>query len=140
MSQTTHIELKPPMFLCEDCLTGSTYFTYICFWMSSWWRFWICNCSWFFLVNTISNSSSLIYDPLRAIVLSYISWLVHVSEISSHYRCHYIMLDMLRLVNVTNHIYWTRTKGLYIPCKLFVYSVYNSTVYNGVYTKQLKVD
>ena len=50
------------------------------------------------------------------------------------------MLDPLRLVNIENHKGQTRTKGLYIPCKFSVYSVYTSTVFNGVYTKQGKVD
>ena len=44
------------------------------------------------------------------------------------------------LVDVTNHTDWNQTKGLYIPRNVSRYSVYNSTVFNGVYTKQGKVD
>ena len=50
------------------------------------------------------------------------------------------MLDQLRLINVTNHTDQTQTKGLYIPRKVSGYSVYTSTVLNGVYTEQGKVD
>ena len=50
------------------------------------------------------------------------------------------MLDPLRLFDVTNHTDQNRTKGLYIPRKVSEYSVYTSTVFNGVYTKQGKVD
>ena len=46
------------------------------------------------------------------------------------------MLDPLRLVDVANHTDRTRTKGLYIPRKVYGYSVYTSTVFNGVYTKK----
>ena len=35
------------LLLCEDCPTGSTYFTYICFWFRSWMIFWIWNHYWF---------------------------------------------------------------------------------------------
>ena len=45
-----------------------------------------------------------------------------------------------RLVGVANHTDQTRTKGFYIPCKVSGYSVYTSTVFNGFYTKQGKVD
>ena len=51
----------------------------------------------FCLVNTISNVWSSLYYPLRFIVLCYRPWLVLVSEMSSHYQCCYLMLDMLRL-------------------------------------------
>ena len=50
------------------------------------------------------------------------------------------MLYPLRLINVANHTDRTRTKGLYIPSKVSGYSVYNSTVFNDVYTKQDKLD
>ena len=50
------------------------------------------------------------------------------------------MLDLLLLVDVTNQTDQTQTKRLYIPCKLSKYSVHNSTVFDGVYTKQGKVD
>ena len=50
------------------------------------------------------------------------------------------MLDPLRIVGVVNHTDQTRTKGLYIPRKISWYPVYTSTVFNGVYTKQGKVD
>ena len=128
------------MFLREDCLTGSTYFTYIYFWLDYWRRFWISIRSLFCLVNTISNVWSSLYDPLCAIVLCYHPSLVPVSETSSRYLCCYIMLDPLRLVDVANHTNLTWTKGLYIPRKLSRYSVYTSTVFNGVYSKQGKVD
>ena len=52
----------------------------------------------------------------------------------------YVVSKRGRLVNVANHTYLTRTKGLYIPRKVSGYSVYTSTVYNGVYTEQGKVD
>ena len=94
----------------------------------------------FCLLNTISNLWSSLYDLLRAIVLYYCPWLVPVSETSSHYRCCYLMLDPLRLVNVANHIDLTQTKGFYNPCKFSGYPVSTSTVFNGVYTKQGKVD
>ena len=45
-----------------------------------------------------------------------------------------------RLVNVANYTDKTWTKGLYIPRKVSGYSVYTSTFWNGVYTKQGKVD
>ena len=61
----------------------------------------------FFLVDTISNAWSSLYDPLHAIVLCYCTWIVTVSETYSHYRCRYIMLDPLRLINVANHTYQT---------------------------------
>ena len=44
------------------------------------------------------------------------------------------------LVDVTNYIDKILTKGLYIACKVSGYSVYTSTVFSGVYTKQDKVD
>ena len=44
------------------------------------------------------------------------------------------------LVNVANHTDQTRTKGLYIPSNVSEYSVYTSTVFNGVYTEQFEVD
>ena len=50
------------------------------------------------------------------------------------------MLDPLRLVDVENHTDQTQTKGLYIPRKVSVYSVYTSTVFSSAYTKQGKVD
>ena len=50
------------------------------------------------------------------------------------------MMDPLRLVDIVNHADQTRTKGFYIPRKVSGYSVYTSTVFNGVYTKQGKVD
>ena len=59
---------------------------------------------------------------------------------SSCYRCHYLILDPLRLIDVTNHTDQTQTKGLYITRKVYGYSVYTSTVFKGVYTKQGKVD
>ena len=93
----------------------------------------------FFLVNTISNSWSSLYDPLRAILLCDRTWLFPVSEMSSHYRCRYLMLDPLRLIDVANHTDLNWIKGLHIPRKVSVYSVYTSTVFNGVYTKQSKV-
>ena len=46
------------LFLCEDCPSGSAYFTYISSWLSSFKRFWICTRSYFFLANTISNAWS----------------------------------------------------------------------------------
>ena len=52
----------------------------------------------------------------------------------------YLMLDPLCLVNVANHTYQNRTKGLYIPCKVSGYSVYTSTVFNVVYNEHGKVD
>ena len=94
----------------------------------------------FFLVNTISNAWSSLYDPLRAIFLWYCPWLVPVSEMSSHYRCCYLMLDMLRLVDVSNHTDQTRTRVFYIPRKVSGYSIYTSNVFNGVYTEQVKED
>ena len=50
------------------------------------------------------------------------------------------MLDTLRLVDVENHTDQTLTKGLYIPLKIYGYSVYTSTIFIGVYTEQGKVD
>ena len=50
------------------------------------------------------------------------------------------MLDPLRLVDVANQKDRTQTKGLYIPLKIYGYSVYTSTIFNGVYTEQGKVD
>ena len=50
------------------------------------------------------------------------------------------MLDTFRLVHVAKHTDQTRTEGLYITCKVSGYSVYNSTVFNVVYTKQGKVE
>ena len=50
------------------------------------------------------------------------------------------MLDSLRLVKVANHTDQNRTKGFFIPRKLSRYSVYTSTVLNGVYVKQGKID
>ena len=50
------------------------------------------------------------------------------------------MLGPLLLVDVTNHIDQTRTKGLYIPRKACVYSVYTSTIFNSFYTKEGKID
>ena len=49
-------------------------------------------------------------------------------------------MDPLLLVDVANQTDQTRTKGFYIPRKVSEYSVYNSTVFNGVYIKQGKVD
>ena len=43
-------------------------------------------------------------------------------------------------VDVANHTYRTQTKVLYIFRKVYGYSVYTSTVFNGVYTKKGKVD
>ena len=57
----------------------------------------------FFLLNNISNVWSSLYHPFRVILLLYCPWLVPVSEIYSHYRCHYLMFDQLCLVDVTNH-------------------------------------
>ena len=50
------------------------------------------------------------------------------------------MLDTLRLVDVANHTDLNRTKGLYIPRKFSGYLVYTSTVFDGVYNKEGKVD
>ena len=50
------------------------------------------------------------------------------------------MLDPLRLVDDANHTDQTQNKGLYIPRKVSGYSVYTSTVFNVVYTKQCEVD
>ena len=94
----------------------------------------------FCLVNNISNAWSSLYDTLRAAILWYHTWLVPVSEISSHYRCCYLILNPLRIVDVANHTYQTQNKGLYIPHKFYGYSVYTLTVFNGVYNKQGKVD
>ena len=47
---------------------------------------------------------------------------------------------MGRLVDVANHTDQTRTKRLYIPRKVSGYSVHTSTVFNGAYTEQGKVD
>ena len=44
------------------------------------------------------------------------------------------------LVDVANYTDPTQTKGLYIPRKFSGYSVYTSTFFNDVYTKQGKVD
>ena len=41
------------MLLCEDCLTGSAYFTYICVCLIPWRRFWICTRSCWLSNNTI---------------------------------------------------------------------------------------
>ena len=49
------------------------------------------------------------------------------------------MLDPLRRVDVGNYIDQTQTKGIYVPRKVSEYSVYTSTVFNSVYTKQGKV-
>ena len=57
----------------------------------------------FYLLNTISNAWSSLYDPLHAIFLCYCPWLVPVSEMSSNYRCFRLMLDPLCLINVANH-------------------------------------
>ena len=46
----------------------------------------------------------------------------------------------VHLVDVANHTDRTWTKGLYIICKVSEYSVYTSTVFNGVYTKQGRLD
>ena len=35
------------IFLCEDCLTGNAYFTYICSWLNSCRRLWVCTWFWF---------------------------------------------------------------------------------------------
>ena len=50
------------------------------------------------------------------------------------------MLDLLRLVDVAYHTDIIQTKVLYIPRKVSGYSVYTSTILNGIYTKQGKVD
>ena len=42
------------------------------------------------------------------------------------------------LVDVSNHIDQTRTKVLYITCKLSRYSVYTSTVFNGVVSNKVR--
>ena len=94
----------------------------------------------FCMFNTIYYTWSSLYDPLRDIILWYRPWFVPVPQMSSHYWCCYLMLDLLHFVDVANHTYQTHTKGLYIPCKLFGYSVYTSTVFNIVYTKKGKVD
>ena len=94
----------------------------------------------FFMVNNISNARSSLYDPLHAIVMCYRPWLVPVYDIYSHYWWYYLMLDPLRLVNFANHTDQTWTKGLYIPIKVSGFSVYTSTVFNSVYTKQGKAD
>ena len=94
----------------------------------------------FYLLNTISNAWSSLYDPLHFIVLCYHPLLVPVTEMSTHYWCRYLMLDPYLIIEVANHIYRTQTKGLYIPSKVSVYSVNTSTVFNGVYTKQGNVD
>ena len=60
--------------------------------------------------------------------------------LSYHYRCRYLILDPLRLIDVANQTYQTRTKGLYISRNVSVYSVYTSNIFNGVYTEQGKVD
>ena len=52
----------------------------------------------------------------------------------------YRVLKRGHLVEVANHTYQTRNRGLYIPRKVSGYSVYTSTVFNGVYTKQVNVD
>ena len=44
------------------------------------------------------------------------------------------------LVDVANYTDPTQTKGLYIPRKFSGYSVYTSTFFNDVYTKQGKED
>ena len=103
------------IFLCEDCPTGSAYFTYICLWLSPWRRFWICT------------------HPLRAIFMCYCPWLFHFSGISSHYQFCYLFLDLFCPVGVANHTDWTGTKGLYIPRKFSEYSVYTST-FSTVFT------
>ena len=54
-----------------------------------------------------------------------------IGQLQSSCPCH---------VDVANHTYRTQTKGFYITCKVSVYPVYTSTVFNGVYTKQGKVD
>ena len=77
---------------------------------------------------------------LHAIVLRYHPWLVPVYEMASQYRCRDLMLDLLRLVDVANHTIWTQTKGLYINREVSGYSVYTSTIFNGVYTEHGKVD
>ena len=59
------------LFLCKDFPTGSEYFTYICLYLSSWGRLWICTRSWFFMVNTISNEWYSLYYLLHAIILCY---------------------------------------------------------------------
>ena len=52
----------------------------------------------------------------------------------------YVVSKSGHLVDVANHTYRTQTKGFYIPRKIPGYSVYTSTVFNSVYTKQGKVD
>ena len=43
------------------------------------------------------------------------------------------------LIDVKNHTYQILTKGLYIPCKVSLHSVYTLTVFKGVYKKEGKV-
>ena len=92
------------------------------------------------LVNIIFNLWYSQYDPLRDIVLCYLPWLFPVSEMSSHCQCRCLMLDPLRCFDVVNHTGWTWTKGLYILRKFSGYLFYTSTFFNGVYTKQGKVE
>ena len=42
--------------------------------------------------------------------------------------------------DIANHTDQNRTKELYITRKVSLYSVYTSTVFNGVYTEEGKVD
>ena len=49
----------------------------------------------------------------------------------------YGVYEMGRPLVVANHANRTQTKGLCIPSKLsMIYTVYISTVFDGVYTKQ----
>ena len=108
--------------------------------------------------------------PLRSIVLCYRSCLVPVSDMSFHYRCRYLMLDPLCAIVPFLFLFlkFTITADVVISCCihsmissrslyrkphisysnqmivsssviLLIFS-YTSTIFNGVYTKQSKVD
>ena len=119
------------MFLCEDCLSGSEYFTYTYSLMSYCRRFWICTRSCFFLVNTISNVGSyfLVNNlgiqfapqlfstellPTRLVILARPTvtsashhqkkYEVNNSKVSSLLLTCYIQSYLPCLINVTNNI------------------------------------